>query len=181
MNTATYSASHRFWAKVNKDGPLWNGTSCWLWIAGKDKDGYGKFRDARGQSVRAPRFAYELLVEPIPPGMTIDHLCRVRPCVNPSHFEVVDGPTNWRRGTAPSSFQKAGTLSRKNPSHCCNGHAFSPENIMSTKKGRRCLRCHRDQSRVNQRRYRRERAKVGMDYPSFAQAAATTRSSSVSD
>lgn len=46
----------------------------------------------------AHRLAYERAFGPIPTGMQIDHLCRVRECVNPDHLEVVSHTENVRRG-----------------------------------------------------------------------------------
>lgn len=69
--------------------------TCWLWNT-KRKDGYGQF--GIEYKVKLPhRVAYELFIEPIPEGMTIDHLCRVRNCVNPDHLEVVTLKENCRR------------------------------------------------------------------------------------
>jgi len=47
--------------------------------------------------VRAHRFAYELLVGPIPEGMDLDHVCGVRLCVWPEHLEPVTHAENLRR------------------------------------------------------------------------------------
>jgi hypothetical protein len=58
--------------------------------------------------IRAHRFAYELLVGPIPEGLVIDHLCRNRRCVNPAHLEPVTAEENWRRGDAPSAISTRG-------------------------------------------------------------------------
>ncbi|WP_411732175.1 HNH endonuclease signature motif containing protein [Paeniglutamicibacter sp.] len=77
-----------FWAKVRKTN------SCWVWTAAKVK-GYGKF-----QKHRAHRWSYEHLVGPIPEGLTLDHLCRNRACVNPEHLEPVTVEENVRRAAA---------------------------------------------------------------------------------
>lgn len=82
--------AERFWAKVHKTD------SCWLWTASLTF-GYGSFWDGKGQ-VRAHRFAYELLVDPIPEGLQLDHLCRIRHCVNPDHLEAVTNAENVQRG-----------------------------------------------------------------------------------
>ncbi|MFK5284023.1 HNH endonuclease signature motif containing protein, partial [Lacticaseibacillus paracasei] len=51
-----------------------------------------------GKSQKAHRFMYERLVGPIPAGMQLDHLCRVRPCCNPAHLEPVTQRENIARG-----------------------------------------------------------------------------------
>lgn len=81
MNT-TYE--QRFWAKVLKTD------SCWLWQGRKNDNGYGLML-VDGKNVRAHRFAYELLVGPIPEGLDLDHVrargCTNRHCVNPAHLD----------------------------------------------------------------------------------------------
>lgn len=71
--------TERFWAKVNKtDG-------CWLWTGTIFWNGYGCFGYER-RSVKAHRFAYELLVGPIPNGASLRHSCDTPACVNPEHL-----------------------------------------------------------------------------------------------
>lgn len=87
-----------FWAKVRETSD-----GCWLWTAGVDAGGYGQFGSRskgtrKGKTVRAHRIAYELVVGQIPEGLQLDHLCRVRRCVNPAHLEVVTLAENVRRG-----------------------------------------------------------------------------------
>ena len=38
-------------------------------------------------TVYSHRVIYTLLVDPIPPALTLDHLCRRPHCVNPSHLD----------------------------------------------------------------------------------------------
>jgi Holliday junction resolvase len=72
-------------------------TGCWLWQKGT-VDGYGRCR--RGdQIVMAHRWYYEQAQGPIPEGLELDHLCRVRACVNPDHLEPVTREENIRRTT----------------------------------------------------------------------------------
>lgn len=73
------------------------GTPCWIWQRAFDGTGYGRACHD-GRMFQAHRFIYERLVGPIPEGMQLDHLCRVRSCVNPSHLEPVTNATNTRRG-----------------------------------------------------------------------------------
>jgi hypothetical protein len=66
---------------------------------GHKHKGYGKVaRPGRGQGmVSVHRTVYEMLVEPIPRGLQVDHLCRNRACCNPDHLEVVTGKINVAR------------------------------------------------------------------------------------
>ena len=92
----------RFWEKVEKCGPVPAGRpdlgSCWLWRGRLNTDGYGTFK-VDGGRFGAHRFAYELVVSKIPEGLQIDHLCRVRHCVNPAHLEPVTSRENSLRRT----------------------------------------------------------------------------------
>jgi hypothetical protein len=72
---------------------------CWDWTGSLNGDGYGKTY-VDGTLLLVHRFAYELLVGPIPEGMTLDHLCRNRACLRPSHLEPVTVAENLRRGHA---------------------------------------------------------------------------------
>ena len=70
---------------------------CWCWQASRNRKGYGQY-SIKGRPVLAHRWAYEQLRGPIPDGMHIDHLCRVRHCVNPEHMEPVTPAENFHRG-----------------------------------------------------------------------------------
>ena len=74
----------RFWSKVEFTD------SCWLWTGAIDGGGYGCFWVVPGSKQdKAHRIAYELFKRPIPAGLEVGHLCRVRRCVNPEHLEAV--------------------------------------------------------------------------------------------
>ena len=72
---------NRFWSKVNKRGK----DECWMWIAYRYKDGYGRFR-LRSITQYAHRVAWELTNGPIPKGKCILHKCDNKGCVNPNHL-----------------------------------------------------------------------------------------------
>lgn len=113
MGRAPVTLAARFWGKVRR------GDGCWLWTASL-RDGYGRFWITPDKAVEAHRFAYELLVGPIPPGLVIDHLCRNRACQNPAHMEPVTNRANILRGEGVTA-----TAARRD--RCVNGHAFDRE------------------------------------------------------
>lgn len=134
--------SERFWNFVRKS------SYCWEWTGYKTPNGYGMF----GKRY-AHRLAYELLVGPIGDGLTLDHLCRFRDCVNPAHLEPLSMRDNILRGTAPTAENAAKT-------HCVRGHAFDKANSIVRKDRpgtRECRQCRRDQQRIAMReKYRKE-------------------------
>lgn len=78
-------------------------SGCWLWAGADNGVGYGKFRGKY-----AHRISYEMNRGPIPNGMHLDHLCRVRCCVNPSHLEPVTNAENARRGLCGHHMKNGG-------------------------------------------------------------------------
>lgn len=145
----------RFWAKVDKNGPVSEYRpdlgQCWLWLGGISSDGYSRFREGAvgSKTVGGHRWSYIHLVGPIPPGLHLDHLCRVRHCVNPQHLEPVTCAVNLLRGESFSAVNAAKT-------HCPAGHPFSTENtyVHPTQGTRACLTCRRKQDRTAQARRR---------------------------
>lgn len=135
MGPAPTPEPERFWPKVDLSGP-----GCWLWTAGTNRDGYGSFRvgsqsDGTRRHVLAHRWAYEHLVGPIPEGLTIDHLCRVRHCVNPDHLEPVSHAENTRRGESGRN--------QRIKTHCPQGHPYDEENTYMWNDHRYCRACQR--------------------------------------
>jgi len=73
-------------------------TPCWVWQWGKTSKGYGAARHRSRRQQSAHRWMYERYKGPIPQGLDLDHLCRVKACVNPDHLEPVLNAENVRRG-----------------------------------------------------------------------------------
>jgi hypothetical protein len=99
----------------------------------------------------AHRVAYVLSVGPIPKGLTIDHLCRNRGCVNPTHLEAV----TQRENTLRSPIALAALNAAK--THCPKGHPYSGANVELRGRSRGCRSCHQERSRASAQK-RRERA-----------------------
>lgn len=123
-------------------------TGCWLWTGELKPSGYARFticRDGKKKKFAAHRFAYEVFIGPIPSGLQIDHLCRVRSCINPLHLEAVTQRENLLRGVGPSAIN-----ARK--IYCTNGHRL-PEIPTYYRCGpeRVCIICKRELERARRR------------------------------
>lgn len=113
--------------------PMENG--CWAWHGNiHPETRYGRFWFGRHLDRLAHRVAYEWSIGPIPEGMVIDHLCRNRQCVNPSHLEVVTNVENVMRGYSIWAINARKT-------HCKRGHEFTPENTIERNGTRACRTC----------------------------------------
>ena len=127
VDMSNKTTEERFWEKVDKTN------SCWIWTSEKNYSGYGKFQ-LKGKRVKAHRFSYELTNGKIPKGLTIDHLCRNRSCVNPDHLEAVTQKENLLRGISPAAIN-----SRRK--FCIRGHLLSGRNLyVKPNNGRQCRR-----------------------------------------
>ena len=128
-------------------------SGCWLWTAGVNRLGYGTIgtgsrSDGSMKKSFAHRVSYALYRREIPDGLTIDHLCRVRCCVNPDHLDTVSQGVNNLRGRSASSLNSAKT-------HCPRGHEFNEASVQSFtgKTGQRlshriCRECNRTYQRL---------------------------------
>lgn len=130
----------RFWSKVDISG------DCWLWTAYTRHDGYGTFMIDRVPEP-AHRFAWECVNEKVPSGITLDHLCRTRNCVNPAHLEIVTRGENVLRGVGP-------TAQNARKTRCKNGHPLSGDNLILDDGSRKCRICTNARQRKRQARLR---------------------------
>ena len=140
MTPAARDPEERFWEKIERNGPVPEGRPdlgpCWIWTSALHDAGYGML-SINNRAVRAHRFAYLLLVGPIPPNTELDHLCRVRACVNPGHLEPVTHRENTLRGdTIVAAFALR--------THCKNGHEYTVTNTgPGPGSSRTCRACRR--------------------------------------
>lgn len=153
MAPPTIPIEQRFASKYEVDPE----TGCWLWTASIRPNGYAQFRYSKGKNGYGHRFAYEHFVGPIDDGLTIDHLCRNRACVNPDHLEPVTQQKNVLRGMGKGAANAVKT-------HCPEGHPYEGDNLYVNPKTKRrtCRACqrlykdaHRDEIRAYQRDYMR--------------------------
>lgn len=138
MANSTLPVMERF---MNSISPEPN-SGCWLWTAAiANPQGYGRI-GKDGKDNYAHRVSYELFVGPIPDGLQLDHLCRMRSCVNPQHLEPVTRQVNIRRGNNGGH--------NKIKTHCPKGHPYSGDNLYISCVGRKgapngsriCRTCH---------------------------------------
>lgn len=133
---------------INREGPLSDKlkSKCWIWVGTRYRNNYGKFY-LNGSHKLAHRAVYQLFTGPIPTGMTLDHLCKVKPCVNPVHLEITTIGENVRRaglhGVAAVNAAKT---------HCSKGHKYTQQNkIIKKSGGRECRECRRIFNSIDKR------------------------------
>jgi len=143
----------RFWAKVDKNGPVHPvlGTPCWIWTGARIRHGHGVLGGPGqyGRKVLVHRFSYELQVGPIPDEMEICHHCDNPPCVRPSHLFPGTHQQNMADSIAKGRFRHPinGLINRAK-THCLRGHEFTPANTYRINGSRRCRTCCRDSMRA---------------------------------
>lgn len=138
----------------NKISPEPN-SGCWLWEGFIRPDGYGAVWN-NGRSTYAHIVVYELCKGVVPFGLQLDHLCRLRCCVNPDHLEAVTKIQNVLRGIGP-------TAKNARKTHCKRGHLFS-ETAVIRNGSRSCILCERIRRIAWGRKNKARRAKSRRRY-----------------
>ena len=110
-------------------------SGCWLWTSRVDRDGYGRMTARSSSESLAHRWAFLVYRGPIEPDLTVDHLCRNRRCVNPSHMELVSIRENILRGNGRGAVAARQT-------ECSMGHALNGQRRDANGK-RRCRICQK--------------------------------------
>lgn len=128
--------SPRFWRSVIAN----TAAGCWTWGGYVAPNGYGQFTahtDAKSKkriTLWAHRYAFLIVRGKIGDGLYLDHLCRNRSCVNPSHLEPVSARENLLRGKTLAAINASKT-------HCKNGHELAGENLYLRGRIRFCRKC----------------------------------------
>ena len=108
-------------------------SGCWIWLGSCAQSGYAHVKiDHKTRYIH--RIIYEHFKGPISPGLTIDHLCRVRCCINPDHLEQVTRGQNVLRGESTSAKNRRKT-------HCIHGHELCGANLVHVKSRPRTRVC----------------------------------------
>jgi hypothetical protein len=122
-------------------------SGCLLWLGAINQFGYGR-AGLNGRRMVAHRAAFILACGPVPDELELDHLCRVRSCINPAHLEPVTKLVNVRRGIAGTAHTKR----QRAKTHCPAGHPYSGDNLFTRARGHReCRICMRDRQKVSPR------------------------------
>jgi hypothetical protein len=110
-------------------------SGCWVWEKSLTNLGYARIAH-NGKARHAHRVSFENYIGKVPDGLELDHLCKVRCCVNPNHLEPVTRYENISRSAA-WTYRKART-------HCPKGHELTDDNKYTAKSlGNKylCLKC----------------------------------------
>ena len=111
---------------------------CWLWTGPLTPNGYAQIQ-AHERRLSVHRAIWQELVGPIPDGMEIDHLCKVRHCCNPDHLEPVTRHENIRRSAVGAN--------NRGKTHCPAGHPYDDTNTLRRRGKRECRACDRARKR----------------------------------
>ena len=115
-------------------------SGCLIWL-GATSRGYG-YVSVNGKMRPAHVVNYEEEKGPVPPGLELDHKCRVRCCINENHLEPVTPLVNRSRGLLAALDKK-----RRAITHCPHGHEYTPSNTLVYKSGRQCKACAAERMR----------------------------------
>lgn len=141
----------RFTDKIQLDE-----SGCWIWQGRPGRGGYGLLW-VNGYQEYVHRVSHWLFVGPIPDGLHIDHLCRVRICVNPDHLEAVTVRENVVRGIGPEGVRQR-QLAK---SECPLGHPYSGVNLYVSPDGKRdCAMCRSRREAEHKSRHRHPSRKL---------------------
>lgn len=140
---------------------------CWHHTSKPNVKGYSitKFGWPVSKTTPIHRLSWMYYNGDIPEGMVIDHLCHNpetciggnacehRRCVNPDHLQLISAADNNAKTVRVLKYK----------THCKNGHELK-DNVYQYNSGKyvrfACHTCKNEQGKMNQRKYRAEKAGV---------------------
>lgn len=135
MNFGDPRLPDHFWAHVVPEP----NSGCWLWTGRLDRYGYARTW-IKGKAITGHRRSF-LAASSLAPGLQLDHLCRVRSCVNPAHLDPVTLVENVMRGESNWAVNARRTT-------CKSGHPFDERNTYLYRGMRQCLECKKLRKRA---------------------------------
>jgi hypothetical protein len=125
-------------------------SGCWIWMKSIGTNGYGKTWH-NNKTALAHRVAWIITEGEISNELELDHLCRVRSCINPQHLEPVTPKENLSR--SPLIGLRGAPVHHRNKTHCPKGHPYSGENLyLSPKSGGRVCKICKSESGKSEKR-----------------------------
>lgn len=90
--------------------PEW--TDCWLWARrSTTAAGYGQLWSGETNQY-AHRLSWSFSGGQVPVGYELDHRCKIRNCVNPSHLQAIPRRENRAQGNATQRRRRIGPYKR---------------------------------------------------------------------
>lgn len=135
---------NKFLSKVN----VRDESECWNFTGNINPDGYGRYSytnlDGEYITVPAHRLSFSLFKGELIAGLVIDHECRNRACVNPSHLRQVTRKINAIENNSGTAYQNS------IKTHCPKEHEYTKENTITIRgRWRKCRICEQQRQRIN--------------------------------
>jgi hypothetical protein len=169
------STAERFWAKVDKDGPVPQHVphlgKCWVWAASLNGNGYGQFwmPEVQRMPMIASRVSWVLHFGAIPDATPfVLHRCDNPPCVRPSHLRLGDHARNMldmaERERRNIEGLQAWWSAQAAKTECPYGHPYDEANtyVHPTTGARSCRRCKADSEQRRRDRLRLSTPEPGL-------------------
>lgn len=111
---------------------------------GSKSHGYG-YAFVAGVPIRAHRAAWIEKNGVIPDGLTVDHICYRKDCINTDHLRLLSHSENTKLSRD--------NIARRAKTHCPQKHEYSGDNLYVDKRGSRyCRTCLKERDKISQQK-----------------------------